>query len=112
MQDSALNMCSWSKFALTLLTNFSDLIFSVPKSVSFLSQGTTLPPGTIILTGTPAGVGFSFDPKEYLTDGDEFAVEILPHTGTLATKFEAENEYLAKAFTINPSSNAESYLVP
>ncbi|EPE25304.1 FAH [Glarea lozoyensis ATCC 20868] len=67
-----------------------DLIFSVPKIISFLSKGTTLQPGTIILTGTPAGVGFSFDPKEYLRDGDEFAVEILPYIGTMTTKFEAE----------------------
>ncbi|KAH6679398.1 hypothetical protein B0J14DRAFT_473007, partial [Halenospora varia] len=67
-----------------------DLIFSVPKIVSFLSQGTTLPAGTIILTGTPAGVGFSFSPKEYLRDGDEFAVEILPFIGTMTTKFEFE----------------------
>ncbi|KAH8597867.1 hypothetical protein B0O99DRAFT_617003 [Bisporella sp. PMI_857] len=65
-----------------------DLIFSVPQIVSFLSQGTTLPAGTIILTGTPAGVGFSYSPKEYLREGDEFAVEILPHIGTLVTKFE------------------------
>ena len=62
----------------------------MPKIVSFLSQGTTLRPGTIILTGTPAGVGFSFNPKEYLRDGDEFAVEILPYIGTMTTKFEAE----------------------
>jgi len=75
---------------LKLLTSDSDLIFSVPKIVSFLSQGTTLPSGTIILTGTPAGVGFSFTPKEYLKDGDEFAVEILPYIGTLVTKFQAE----------------------
>ncbi|RDL36973.1 putative Fumarylacetoacetate hydrolase-containing protein 2 like protein [Venustampulla echinocandica] len=67
-----------------------DLIFSVPRIVSFLSQGTTLPPGTIILTGTPAGIGFSFSPKEYLRGGDEFAVEISPYIGTLSTKFEAE----------------------
>ena len=68
----------------------SDLVFSVEKLVSFLSQGTTLPAGTIILTGTPAGVGFGFKPTEFLHDGDEFAVEILPHIGTLVTKFEAE----------------------
>ncbi|TAQ90141.1 hypothetical protein B7494_g1562 [Chlorociboria aeruginascens] len=55
--------------------------------INFCSQGTTLTPGTIILTGTPAGVGFSFDPKEYLRDTDEFAVEILPHIGTLVTQF-------------------------
>lgn len=66
----------------------SDLIFSVPKIVSFCSQGTTLKPGTIILTGTPAGVGHSCSPKEYLREGDEFAVEILPHIGTMTTIFE------------------------
>jgi 2-keto-4-pentenoate hydratase/2-oxohepta-3-ene-1,7-dioic acid hydratase in catechol pathway len=47
-------------------------------------------PGTTILTGTPAGVGLSFEPKEYLKDGDQFAVEILPYIGTLVTNFEAE----------------------
>ncbi|KAM3079453.1 hypothetical protein ACMFMG_005884 [Clarireedia jacksonii] len=65
-----------------------DLIFSVSKIVSFLSQGTTLLPGTIILTGTPAGVGNGFEPKEYLREGDTFAVEISPYIGTLMTKFE------------------------
>ncbi|KFY78556.1 hypothetical protein V499_02300 [Pseudogymnoascus sp. VKM F-103] len=64
-----------------------DLIFSVAKIVSFLSQGTTLKPGTVILTGTPAGVGHGFSPKEYLRDGDEFSVEILPGIGTLTTAF-------------------------
>ncbi|KAE8381065.1 hypothetical protein BDV26DRAFT_256039 [Aspergillus bertholletiae] len=68
----------------------TDLIFSVPKLVSFLSQGTTLPAGTIILTGTPPGVGAAKNPKEFLKDGDEFAVELLPHVGTLVTKIENE----------------------
>ncbi|GIJ84719.1 hypothetical protein Asppvi_003570 [Aspergillus pseudoviridinutans] len=66
----------------------TDLIFSVPQLVSFLSQGTTLPAGTIILTGTPPGVGAAKNPKEFLTAGDEFAVELLPHIGTLITKIE------------------------
>ena len=34
-----------------------DLIFDVPALISFLSGSTTLLPGTLILTGTPAGVG-------------------------------------------------------
>lgn len=68
----------------------SDLIFSIPKLVSFLSQGTTLPAGTVIITGTPAGVGMGKSPKENLEHGDEFRVEILPHIGTLVSKFENE----------------------
>ncbi|CAK7229018.1 hypothetical protein SCUCBS95973_007075 [Sporothrix curviconia] len=67
-----------------------DLIFSVPKIVSFLSQSTTLKPGTLIITGTPAGVGMGRSPKETLRDGDEFAVEILPHIGTLTNVFANE----------------------
>ncbi|KAK3488182.1 uncharacterized protein B0T23DRAFT_387475 [Neurospora hispaniola] len=61
----------------------TDLIFSVQEIISFLSQGTTLPKGTVIITGTPAGVGFAKNPKELLHDGDEFVVEILPHIGSL-----------------------------
>ncbi|KAI9931492.1 hypothetical protein ASPWEDRAFT_37696 [Aspergillus wentii DTO 134E9] len=66
----------------------TDLIFNVPKLISFLTQGTTLPAGTIILTGTPPGVGAAKNPKEFLKAGDDFAVELLPHVGTLITKFE------------------------
>ncbi|KAF7982218.1 hypothetical protein HWV62_29412 [Athelia sp. TMB] len=72
-------------------SGLDDLIFSVSKIVSFLSQGTTLRPGTIILTGTPAGVGGMMKPQEYLQHGDEFAVEVLPHIGTLVTQFEDES---------------------
>ncbi|KAF1809765.1 fumarylacetoacetate hydrolase [Eremomyces bilateralis CBS 781.70] len=67
-----------------------DLIFSVPKLVSFVSQGTTLPAGTIIMTGTPAGVGFARKPKVSIKDGDEFGVEILPYIGTLVNRFQNE----------------------
>ncbi|KAF4503308.1 bifunctional 4-hydroxyphenylacetate degradation enzyme [Fusarium agapanthi] len=70
--------------------SLDDLIFSVPKLVSFLSQGTTLPAGTVIITGTPAGVGMGRKPKETLSHGDEFKVEILPHIGTLVNTFENE----------------------
>ncbi|KAK9437264.1 uncharacterized protein VB005_08250 [Metarhizium brunneum] len=67
-----------------------DLIFSIPELVSFLSQSTTLPAGTVIITGTPAGVGLGRTPKETLKHGDEFKVEILPHIGTLVNIFENE----------------------
>ncbi|KAK3991374.1 hypothetical protein QBC44DRAFT_323527 [Cladorrhinum sp. PSN332] len=68
----------------------TDLIFSVEQIVSFVSQGTTLQPGTIIITGTPAGVGFAHKPQELLHDGDEFIVEILPHIGSLVNKLQNE----------------------
>jgi len=68
----------------------SDLIFSVSQIVSFVSQGTTLQPGTLIITGTPAGVGFAKKPQELLHDGDEFIVEILPHIGSLVNVMKNE----------------------
>jgi 2-keto-4-pentenoate hydratase/2-oxohepta-3-ene-1,7-dioic acid hydratase in catechol pathway len=49
-----------------------------------------LKPGTVIITGTPAGVGVVRKPKVTVKAGDEFTVEILPHIGSLITKFENE----------------------
>ncbi|KAH8817400.1 fumarylacetoacetate hydrolase [Xylogone sp. PMI_703] len=54
----------------------SDLLFGVRKIVSFLSQGTTLETGTLIMTGTPAGVAMGMKPPKYLKDGDEVEVRI------------------------------------
>jgi len=56
--------------------NTSNMIFDVQTLISFLSQDTTLTPGTIILTGTPAGVGFTRNPPVYLRGGDIITVEI------------------------------------
>ena len=53
-----------------------DMIFDVPTLISFLSGSTTLLPGTLILTGTPSGVGEARNPKRYLVPGDEVTVEI------------------------------------
>ncbi|KAL7929187.1 hypothetical protein V8C35DRAFT_325313 [Trichoderma chlorosporum] len=69
----------------------SDLIFSVPRLVSWLSQGTTLPAGTLILTGTPSGIGMAIEPTEYLHEGDEFIVQILPHIGSLYSIIDHEH---------------------
>lgn len=57
-------------------SNTSDMIFPVQELVSFLSQNTTLLPGTIILTGTPSGVGAGLDPKVRLKSGDEVKLVI------------------------------------
>ncbi|KAK8079949.1 fumarylacetoacetate hydrolase- variant [Apiospora hydei] len=74
----------------TQSSGLNDMIFNCSKLVSFLSQGTTLLPGTVILTGTPAGVGYGKKPPSYLHEGDEFAVEVTPHVGTLYSVFENE----------------------
>ena len=50
--------------------NTSRLLFGVAYIVSELSQGMTLKPGTIIATGTPAGVGMGFIPPKFLKPGD------------------------------------------
>ncbi|HVT81185.1 MAG TPA: fumarylacetoacetate hydrolase family protein [Phycisphaerae bacterium] len=52
-------------------TNTSDMIFDVPTLIAFLSGSTTLLPGTVILTGTPGGVGMGMTPPRYLQAGDE-----------------------------------------
>lgn len=57
-------------------SNTSDLIFSCRALVSYLSHQFTLLPGTVILTGTPEGVGFTREPPVYLRDGDRIEVEI------------------------------------
>ncbi len=54
----------------------ADMIFSVAEIISFISQGITLEPGDLILTGTPPGVGFARKPPIFLRAGDEITVEI------------------------------------
>lgn len=54
----------------------SDMVFDVPALIEFLSAGTTLMSGTVILTGTPPGVGSSYQPQKWLQEGDEITVEI------------------------------------
>jgi len=56
--------------------NTSDMIFTVAELIAHLSRDTTLLPGTLILTGTPPGVGFARKPPVYLADGDLVSVEI------------------------------------
>lgn len=92
----------------------SDLIFPITKLISFLSQGTTLPAGTVILTGwvkctkcrhghvslsscnnrTPAGVGWTKNPRKLLRDGTEFRVHVSHGVGTLINKIKAEHWHI------------------
>ncbi|RJR36016.1 MAG: 5-carboxymethyl-2-hydroxymuconate isomerase [Desulfobacteraceae bacterium] len=57
-------------------TNTSDMIFSVAQLVEFLSMGMTLKPGTVIMTGTPSGVGYVRRPPVYLKAGDTVEIRI------------------------------------
>lgn len=53
-----------------------DMIFDVATLITFLSGSTTLMPGTVILTGTPSGVGMGQNPYRWLQPGDSISIEI------------------------------------
>ncbi len=56
--------------------NTGQMIFSCRRLISYLSHQFTLRPGTVILTGTPEGVGMARQPPVYLKAGDRVEVEI------------------------------------
>ncbi|MEI8316269.1 MAG: fumarylacetoacetate hydrolase family protein [Verrucomicrobiota bacterium] len=70
-------------------SNTRDMIFDVPTIIEFLSGSTTLLPGTVILTGTPEGVGMALNPPVWLQPGDSVTVEI-EKIGTLTNPVERE----------------------
>lgn len=67
-----------------------DFIFDIPSIIAFLSGSTTLLPGTVILTGTPHGVGFARKPPVFLKPGDTVTIEI-DKIGALTNPVEAES---------------------
>ncbi len=69
-------------------SNTSDMIFSVPELISYISKHMTLKPGDLIITGTPEGViiGKPIEERSYLTQSDEVTVEI-ENLGSLTTRF-------------------------
>jgi 2-keto-4-pentenoate hydratase/2-oxohepta-3-ene-1,7-dioic acid hydratase in catechol pathway len=68
-------------------SNTSDMIFTVNEIISFLSQGTTIPAGSLILTGTPPGVAmFASKPPNFLHSGETVECEI-EKIGSLRNKF-------------------------
>lgn len=72
--------------------NTSDQIFTVRNTVAFLSQGTTLPPGSIIMTGTPKGVGFVRKPPVFLKHGDEVRQYMGGGVGTIVNTIAEEGK--------------------
>lgn len=57
-------------------SNTRELIFKVPDLVEFLSSIMTLEPGDVVSTGTPSGVGFSYNPPKWLKPGAEVVVRV------------------------------------
>jgi 2-keto-4-pentenoate hydratase/2-oxohepta-3-ene-1,7-dioic acid hydratase in catechol pathway len=72
------NLHIWLKLNGKMLqdSNTVDLIFEIPRLVSYISQFMTLLPGDLISTGTPAGVGLGMKPPYYLKPGDEMELGI------------------------------------
>ena len=70
-------------------SNTSEMIFDVPALISNISQSLTLLPGTVIMTGTPDGVGFMRQPPVFLREGDTITIEI-GGIGSLTNKVEKE----------------------
>ncbi|KAK6460360.1 hypothetical protein DFJ63DRAFT_290462 [Scheffersomyces coipomensis] len=68
-------------------TNTDDLLFNVPKIIAFISQGTTLEKGTVIMTGTPSGVAMGMKSPKYLNHNDVVEVSI-EKIGTLHNKMD------------------------
>ncbi|KAK8843928.1 hypothetical protein IAR55_006720 [Kwoniella newhampshirensis] len=62
------------------------MIFPLAKVISYLSQGTTILPGSIIITGTPPGIGDGRTPRVWLKDGDQVHCWLSNGVGTLCNK--------------------------
>lgn len=73
---NALRISTRLNGALVQDSSTADMIFDVPALIEYLSGSTTLLPGTVILTGTPQGVGMAAKPPRWLRPGDEVSIEI------------------------------------
>lgn len=83
---SNLRLQTWVNEELRQDSSTSDLLFGVKEIIGFVSQGTTLEQGTVIMTGTPAGVGMGMKPEpRYLKNGDVVKVSI-EHLGSVRNK--------------------------
>jgi 2-keto-4-pentenoate hydratase/2-oxohepta-3-ene-1,7-dioic acid hydratase in catechol pathway len=80
-----LNVRTWINGELRQDANTRDLIFDIPTIIATISAGTTLLPGDVIATGTPAGVGIGFKPPKFLKSGDEMKLAI-DGLGTLTNR--------------------------
>jgi 2-keto-4-pentenoate hydratase/2-oxohepta-3-ene-1,7-dioic acid hydratase in catechol pathway len=72
----ALAIRTWVNEELRQDSTTADLIFNCAEMIEYLTTAFPLEPGTVIATGTPAGVGAGFDPPRFLAAGDEVRIEI------------------------------------
>jgi 2-keto-4-pentenoate hydratase/2-oxohepta-3-ene-1,7-dioic acid hydratase in catechol pathway len=72
----ALALRTWVNGELRQDSNTSNLIFTVPELIEFISETCTLQTGDVILTGTPSGVGLGQSPPAFLSSGDVVRIEI------------------------------------
>jgi acylpyruvate hydrolase len=74
-----LRLRTWVNGELRQDIHTSDLLFGIGELISFLAQTNSLEPGDLVLTGTGAGIGESYNPPRYLQPGDtvKIAVESL-----------------------------------
>jgi 2-keto-4-pentenoate hydratase/2-oxohepta-3-ene-1,7-dioic acid hydratase in catechol pathway len=71
-----LSIRTWVNDELRQDSTTADLIFGCAAMIEYLTTAFPLEPGTVIATGTPAGVGAGFDPPRFLADGDTVRVDI------------------------------------
>jgi 2-keto-4-pentenoate hydratase/2-oxohepta-3-ene-1,7-dioic acid hydratase in catechol pathway len=76
LRPERLNITSSINGEVMQSSNTSNMIFGVAEIVAFISRFVQLEPGDVLLTGTPAGVGFSREPQVFLANGDRVEVTI------------------------------------
>jgi 2-keto-4-pentenoate hydratase/2-oxohepta-3-ene-1,7-dioic acid hydratase in catechol pathway len=71
--------------------NTDNMMFPVAETIAYLTQGMTLEPGDVIITGTPSGVGFARKPRVWMRGGDVCEIEI-EGVGVLRNPVEDERD--------------------
>jgi acylpyruvate hydrolase len=71
--------------------NTSNMMFPVAQTIAYVTQGMTLEPGDVLVTGTPSGVGFARKPRVWMRHGDVCEVQI-EGIGVLRNPVEDESE--------------------
>jgi 2-keto-4-pentenoate hydratase/2-oxohepta-3-ene-1,7-dioic acid hydratase in catechol pathway len=85
-------------------SNTSNLVFSVPRLIEYISSIMTLEPGDVILTGTPGGVGVAMDPPTFLKDGDVVSITV-DKVGTLENTVKKIDKEKVKEYATKINNN-------